>query len=117
MSTNADNISGMQPSISLKSSKRITKQYSNEKENYINKNINNANEATEIASNTCFSSEQETKYKTKVTKLANSIKKIGSVFKKSFLPPETTVTKSRFADLRDRTLWTIIMLLGFIGLI
>lgn len=105
----------MQHSNSFKNSKRISKYYSNEKEGY--ENMNNQNEGTEIASNTCFSSEQETKYKNKVTKLANSIKKIGTVFKKSFLPPEETITKSRFADLRDRTIWTIIMLLAFIGLI
>lgn len=116
MASNAEQ-SGTPHSNSFKNSKRISKHYSNEREGFENETINNTNEGTEIASNTCFSSEQETKYKNKVTKIANSIKKIGSAFKKSFLPPEETVTKSRFADLRDRTIWTIIMLLGFMGLI
>ena len=100
----------------MSNNKRITKQYADDNITLPQQSISQG-EKTEIASNTCFSSEQEEKYKNKVSKLANSIKKIGTVFKKSFLPPETSITKSRFADLRDRAVWTIIMLLGFIGLI
>ncbi len=117
MSTNNTEQSNNPQPNSFKNSKRISKHYSNENDTYTNENLISANDGTECASNTCFSSEQETKYKNKVTKIANSIRKIGTVFKKSFLPPETTLTKSRFADLRDRTIWTIIMLLGFISLI
>ncbi len=117
MSSNTEH-SQMPYSNSHKNIKRISKHYSNENEGYKNETIDDKKiEGTEIASNTCFSSEQEKKYKNKVSKIANSIQKIGSVFKKSFLPPEETVSKSRFADLRDRFIWTIIMLLGFIGLI
>jgi hypothetical protein len=126
--------------------KRITKHYSNENENKkddensdsqcksnhnhnnqnnqnnnSNNNNNNKNHShpdnNDLASNTCFSSEQEKNYKNKVGKLRNSIDKITNVFKKSFSPPETTQTKGRFADLRDRTIWTMIMLLSFLGLI
>lgn len=101
----------------IKNNIRFSKQYANETEKIENNGKIKANEGTEIASNTCFSSEQELKYKTKESKIANSIKEIGTAFKKSFLPPETTVTKSRFADLRDRGIWSIIMILGFVGLI
>jgi len=88
--------------------------------NFKKSNPNNAkNELTEVASGTCFSSEQEEKFKSqKKSKLAQHLGKIKNAFTRSLIPPNTgqdqnASSNNRFSDLRQRTLWTIYMLLGF----
>lgn len=78
------------------------------------KPTNDKNYRSEYASNTCFSSEQEQKFNTKTSKIS----KIGSAFKKSFIPPNQNIEPtSKFSDLKDRTIWTINLLIGFILII
>jgi phosphatidate cytidylyltransferase len=80
------------------------------------KQVRNKNEKneSEFASQTCFSSETELKFKRKPSKIANVINKI----RNSFQPPQSTqVVTSKFSDLKDRTIWTIFMLIFFIGFI
>jgi hypothetical protein len=50
--------------------------------------------------------EEKDEKKTKLRKIEESLKK-------PFFPPQT-VTSSKFGDLKDRTVWTILMLLMFI---
>jgi len=56
---------------------------------------------------TVFSSEQEVEYIGKVEKLTNVLNKVLTA------PTDENQTKSKFSDLRDRGIWTIIMILGF----
>ena len=81
-------------------------------------NTHNANqELTEIASGTCFSSEQEKKYRTQQkSKIAQQIGKLKNALTRSLQPPTTAdqnITNNKFSDLKQRGLWTIYMLLGF----
>ena len=41
-----------------------------------------------------------------------NLRKIEESLKKPFLPPQTT-TSTKFGDLRDRTVWTVLMLMMF----
>jgi len=81
-------------------------------------NTNNANqELTEIASGTCFSSEQEEKYRTQQkSKIAQQLGKLKNALTRSLQPPTTVdqnASNNKFSDLKQRGLWTIYMLLGF----
>jgi phosphatidate cytidylyltransferase len=93
----------------------MSKKYANESEDGMNlsqKAKTNPN-LTEIASNTCFSTEQEEAFN-KRSKLA----KAASLLKKSFMPPESTQNVTgKFSDLKDRTVWTLVMLIAFLGFI
>jgi phosphatidate cytidylyltransferase len=97
----------------------MSKNYSkepNEKPNY--DNLKKAKEdLTEAASGTCFSSEQEDKYRK--SKTVNRLTNLLTKFKGTFMPPTQAQeeTGKKFGDLFDRTKWTVYMLLGFIGFI
>jgi hypothetical protein len=82
-----------------------------EKENY-----------TEYASGTCFSSEQETKFKSKPNIISRTINKVTTGFPKILMPPqiaqqEEQIKINKWADLVQRTKWTLYMLIGFMGVI
>jgi hypothetical protein len=81
-----------------------------EKENY-----------TEFASGTCFSSEQENKFKNKSANIiSRTLSKVTSGFPKMLIPPqgqEEQIKVNKWADLLQRTKWTFFMLVGFIGFI
>jgi len=91
----------------------MSKKYKNDE---IESRDNEEKTNTEFASASCFSSEQEKKFKTKSNFLSNTINKVTTGFPKILLPPNVPVdlNKSRWADLIVRTKWTIYMLLGFI---
>lgn len=67
---------------------------------------NENNEEVEEITQTCFSSEAEEKFK------AKGIRKLNSFIKKQFEPPQIQ-GNTKFADLKARTIWTVIMLLLF----
>jgi phosphatidate cytidylyltransferase len=88
---------------------------------YVNEDIDSREREektqTEFASATCFSSEQENKYKkTKSNFLSNTINKVTGVIPKILMPPQAPVdeTKGKWADLVQRAKWTIYMLIGFV---
>jgi len=56
---------------------------------------------------TGFSSDQEKEYIGRLQKLTNVITKVLTA------PSDENQTKSKFSDLKDRGLWTIIMMMGF----
>ena len=76
---------------------------------------------TEYASGTCFSDEQETKFKSKQQKqgiFTRTINKVKEGFPKLLMPPQTIQQyeagkSSRWGDLIQRTKWTFLMLIGF----
>lgn len=75
---------------------------------------------TEGASGTCFSSEQENKFKSKSNIFSRTISKVASNFPKMLIPPqgqEEQIKNNKWADLLQRTKWTVLMLIGFIGVI
>ena len=74
---------------------------------------------TEYASGTCFSSEQENKFKTKQGFISRTLNRVKENFPKLLMPPQVTAQSesSRWGDLIQRTKWTIFMLFGFIGFI
>jgi phosphatidate cytidylyltransferase len=85
------------------------------------KKIEEKENLTEYASGTCFSSEQETKFKSKPNIISRTITKVTTGFPKILMPPQTVdqeqIKNNRWADLVQRTKWTLLMLLGFIGFI
>jgi phosphatidate cytidylyltransferase len=88
----------------------MSKTFSAEHDEPETKGKQEKNEVSEYASQTCFSSEMEAQFK-KNSKMSTIINRIT----KSFQPPATTQNvTSKFSDLRDRTLWTIFMLIFFI---
>jgi hypothetical protein len=76
---------------------------------------------TEYASGTCFSSEQETKFKAKSNIISRTINKVASGFPKILMPPQMAqqdeIKNNKWADLIQRTKWTFFMLIGFSGFI
>ena len=82
--------------------KDSTKQKSYEDESVIKENIESLN-------NSSFQFDEK-----KISRLA----KLSNLLKKSFLGPQKDVEPaSKFSDLKDRTIWTLFMLFGFIGFI
>lgn len=95
----------------------MSKKYAND-ENEIKKQ--EMKEYTEAASGTCFSSEQEAKYRQHKSKLVSKLQNLAGALKKTVLPPQPVTegeSRGKFADLKDRTKWTIYMLLGFLAFI
>jgi phosphatidate cytidylyltransferase len=85
----------------------------NEDPKGLNKSKFGKADASEYASGTCFSSEMEGEFKRK-SKLSNLFNRI----KNSFQPPQSSQNvTSKFSDLRDRTIWTLFMLVFFIGFV
>ena len=72
---------------------------------------------SEYASGTCFSSEQETKFKAKSNIISRTINKVASGFPKILMPPQMAqqdeIKNNKWADLILRTKWTFFMLIGF----
>ena len=64
------------------------------------------NELIKKKTTTTQDGEEKDEKKTKLRKIEESLKK-------PFFPPQT-VTSSKFGDFKDRTIWTILMLLMFI---
>lgn len=82
------------------------------------------NYGTEGASNTCFSSEQESDYKQKMainnSKFQEKINKLSSIVTKCMTPPVNvtpTTETGKFSDLKKRSIWTFLMLFSFIFVI
>ena len=92
----------------------MSKKYENDSEdNTFSRVKKEKTNLTEIASNTCFSTEQEEIFKKK-----SKFERAANLIKKSFFPPESTQNvTSKFSDLKDRTIWTIVMLIAFLGFI
>jgi phosphatidate cytidylyltransferase len=97
----------------------MSKTYKNEDEKELKKeSVQNKEVHTEAASGTCFSSDAETKFKKKEGKLT----KIRTALTSAFMPPASTRVEpppgaSKWTDLKTRTIWTVFMLLAFIGII
>ena len=73
---------------------------------------------TEYASGTCFSSEQENKFKTKQGFISRTLNKVKENFPKLLMPPQNPQAENtKWGDLIQRTKWTVLMLVGFIGFI
>lgn len=96
--------------------REVNKNQQNKKEDeYFDKDTSKSNEKVnkgapqdienEELTHTCFSSEAEEKFKIKT-------RKFNSFIRRTFEPPQVQ-GNSRWADLKARTIWTIIMLLMF----
>jgi hypothetical protein len=100
----------------------MSKNYANENENMEREHRKGKDNLTEGASGTCFSSEQEVKYRTKEkSRFATQVNKITNAISKSFIPPNSGTHEepgtNKFSDLTQRTKWTFFMLFGFLGFI
>jgi hypothetical protein len=106
----------------------MSKKYANEdvdnsgKSSSFKKDKDKGNYAEYYASGTCFSSEQESKFKAKQNIISRTINKVTTGFPKILMPPQTglqeeQIKNNRWADLVQRTKWTFYMLLAFIGVI
>jgi hypothetical protein len=103
----------------------MSKVYKNEKDDKSGNLQSDAKDGqfTEVASGTCFSSvaEQKLKQNQSKSKIVAQFNKLTNAFTKSFLTPNSPNPDdgqtSKWKDLKDRTIWTILLLLVFIFVI